>query len=272
MAITIQGVKRKDRNTVESGWPDATNTGWQAAMGSLTAMGSTTISTASTTVDLRSITGPLGVNAANVTIKRSTITGGFFAVDASANADNLLIEDCTISNITATGILFDGLTGITIRRCNIYDSEDAIKGSGTNVLVEDCYLHDPKVAGADPHNDGFQIQGANGVIVRRNRIQWVDTSCISMFDGQGIVDDCLIENNYLGSKGSAAPNLVGWLLYLAGSGGTNIRVLNNHFGNWLYGPGTDFNSGATGNLWSGNVRASDATAPASPAPGAAVNP
>lgn len=253
-------------------WRDGSTTGWQASMGSLTALGSTTISADGTVVDLRSATGPIGVNAANVTIKRSTITGGFYCVDASANADNLLIEDCTISGATTGGILFDGLDGITIRRCNIYGCEDAIKGAGSNITIEDCYIHDPLVQGADPHNDGIQLQGADGLIVRRNYIKWVDTSCFSTFVGQGTINNALFEANYFGSVGTAAPNLVGWLTYFAGSGGTNIQVRDNHFGNWLYGASTDFNAAGAGNVWSGNVRAADATAPSSPAPGATVNP
>lgn len=233
-----------------SEWPDATNTGIAGVgltLGDLTPSNGFTAVSGETYQNLRvtgTITVPAGRN--NVTIRNCYFTPGFWGIDGDGS-QNLLIEDCTFVGGGDSGIACGINT--TIRRCNISGAPDGIKGKG-GAVIEDCYIHDLFVDFEDPHNDGIQFMdiasGTRPIVVRHNWIESPDTSCIAMFAGQvgsssiGI----LIENNhFIGG---------GYNIYWPGSFATNVQCLNNEFGNYGFGPSTDWFTHPT-NVWSGNI-------------------
>lgn len=235
-------------------WPSAANTGYLGDPGALTPLAGSTISTPGTVIENRIITDAIRPNAANITIRNCRILAGWFGVDATAAASGLLIEDCTVIGGANCGIALNGMVGATVRRCNISGGADGMKVGGTSVTVQDNYIHDLSTSEGS-HNDGIQCFTGTGMRFIHNWIDSPDTSCIAMFQGQGTWTNVLVERNYLTGPG--------YPLYTAGSSGTYIRVMDNTFGTWGYGPVSDWLPSAVGNVWSGNVRAST---------GAPVNP
>ena len=235
-------------------WPDATNTGYLGSMGDLTDLAGGTISTPGTVIENRRIIDAIRPNAGNITIRNCVLLAGWFGVDATSAASNLRIEDCTVVGGANCGIALSGMTGAMVRRCNISGGSDGMKVGGVGITVRDNFIHDLDTSPGS-HNDGIQCATGSGLTFRHNWIHSPDTSCIAMFSGQGTWTNVAIEDNYLTGPG--------YPLYAAGPSGTYIRVQGNHFGEWGYGPVTDWNAAGLGNLWSGNVLAST---------GAPVNP
>jgi hypothetical protein len=120
-----------------------------------------------------------------------------------------------------------------------------MKISGNNVLIQDNYIHDLYSADPEAHNDGIQCESSAGLKFIHNTIASKDTSCISMFAGQGTWSDIVIDNNWFSGP-------VAYCVY-AGLA-TNLRIRDNRFAQWVFGPVTDWS--ATGNVWSGNTNAS----------------
>ena len=171
--------------------PSASTTGHS---GSLTLLsGNQTITTAGTTIENRDITGKVIVQAANVTIRNCRIRGAgaessntALVFASSGSVSNLLIEDCTLVPDTPS-VWWNGINGhdFTARRCNIYHTVDGCglfnnsnPGGPINVTIEGCYIHDLSYITPDPnhtgdnqtHNDGIQLQGGSGAIIRWNSI------------------------------------------------------------------------------------------------------
>lgn len=234
--------------SVPAGWPDATNTGIAGAgvtMGTLTALNGYQVNTPGTVIERRNVTGPITVNAANVTIRDCYITAGAWGIEVMGAADGLLVEDCTIVGGANCGVMDDGYAdNVTYRRLNISGGRDGMKLSGTGRLIENCYIHDLDTSGVDPHNDGIQCYSGNGWIFRGNHIISPDTSCIAMFNGQGSWSDVLIDGNLFDGNPAYA-------VYAPGPGASNIRMTGNTFGGWLHGPVTDW---LPEWVWTGNVR------------------
>ena len=228
----------------QSHWPSAYNSGYLGDPGALTALAGSTISVADTVIENRLIDDAIRPDADGIIIRNCVLTAGWFGVDATSAATNLLIEDCTIIGGANCGIALNGMVGATVRRCNISGGADGMKVGGTDITVRDNYIHDLAQA-AESHNDGIQCSSGTGLSFLHNWIASPDTSCIAMFAGQGTWTDVLIQDNYLTGPG--------YPLYAAGADGTYIRIQTNTFGTWGYGPVSDWNSAGTGNVWSGNV-------------------
>jgi hypothetical protein len=235
-------------------WPSAANVGYLGDPEDLVDMSGSTISTPNTVIEGRRIYDAIRPNAGGIRIRNCILEAGWFGVDATSAASGLIIEDCTIIGGLNCGISLDNVTGAVIRRCNISGGADGIKVGGSNLVVQDNYIHDLSTSEGS-HNDGVQCSSATGLIFRHNWIESPDTSCIAMFDGQGSWNNVLIENNHLTGPG--------YPLYGAGASGSYIQVKNNRFGEWGYGPVSDWDSAGLGNVWSGNYQASN---------GASVNP
>lgn len=235
-------------------WPSALNTGYLGNPASLTDLNGSTISTPGTVIENRRIIDAIRPNAANIIIRNCILQSGWFGVDATSAATNLLIEDCTVIGGANCGIALNGMSGATVRRCNISGGSDGMKVGGYGITVQDNYIHDLDQSPGS-HNDGIQCSTGTGINFIHNWIDSPDTSCIAMFQGQGTWNNVLVERNHLTGPG--------YPLYAAGSSGSYIRVIENRFGTWGFGPVTDWNPAGLGNVWSGNYRASD---------GAPVNP
>lgn len=227
-------------------WPDASNTGYLGNPAALTDLNGSTISTPGTVIENRRIIDAIRPNAGNITIRNCVLLAGWFGVDATSAASNLRIEDCTVIGGANCGIALSGMTAAIVQRCNISGGSDGMKVGGTGITVRDNYIHD-LATGPESHNDGIQCSTGSGLTFKHNWIASPDTSCIAMFAGQGTWTNVLIDGNYLTGPG--------YPLYAAGTSGTYIRVQGNTFGQWGFGPVTDWNATGVGNVWSGNVRA-----------------
>jgi hypothetical protein len=228
------------------GFPDRWNTGFQGNPTTLPTINGKTYQTPGEVIENVRIVDAIRPDAANIIIRNCIILGGHFGVAATENATNLIVEDCTVIGGNNCGITLDGPTGAIVRRCNISGGADGMKVRGTNLEVSDTYIHDLAVVAGESHNDGIQCGSGTGLVFRHNSIASPDTSCIAMFKDQGTWSDVLIEDNFLTGPG--------WVIYAPGPDGVGIRIRNNLFGTWGYGPVTDWNPGAVGNEWSNNTR------------------
>lgn len=247
-----------------TGWPNASNTGVPAGTVLTAYTGPTNITVAGTVIQNKTITQGLLIKAGahNVTFRNCRFKASvYWMILSEEGATNLLIEDCEFDgNTGASGDCAVNGANYTMRRCNIHHTVDGLKGMD-NVLIEDCYIHDLDIEGADPHNDGFQSLGSNGLTIRHNTIIVKNgaTSCIILStgsSGSGGMRNILIENNYF--AGGAYCVYGG---YQAGvdvlSRITNIRILNNKFSTQIhpngggYGPLTSVSSPVvvSGNTW-----------------------
>ena len=216
-----------------SGWPNESNTGVPAGT-SLTPSGGMTINTAGAVIDARDISGPVVVNAPNVTIKRSRIRSNAMWL-VESNSTGLVIEDSELMNKPVSGQNnchnTIGSGNFTVRRSEMTGCENAANIDGDNVTMTDNYIHDldttgpSYVWGNEPHTDGLQMSpGANNVVIRHN---WIDptagggaTSAIIM-GVNGSQSNVWIENNYLDGRNAS------YAIYANRSASPNVHINGN---------------------------------------------
>ena len=239
-------------------WPGASNTG---TSGTLTAYsGGSYLQTDGQVIENKLVTQGLVIQANNITIRNCKFaSNGYYwlVLNEWGAGTNLLIEDCEFDGMQAADSCINAFNA-TIRRCNVYGGYDGIK-AGSGVLIEDCYIHDPAILGADPHCDGIQCLGTNSLTIRHNTITMPvgSTSCVILSTSSAdVMQNVLIDNNKM--AGGVYSVYAG---YQAGSDDiskvANISVTNNKFSTQFFANGGS--SGAitsrdspvvvTGNVW-----------------------
>jgi hypothetical protein len=226
---------------------DESNTG---PTGTLTPVsGTVTITTPGTVWEGKDLTGSIEIQADNVTLRnfRVTVHDGYFGI-LIRSGTNTLIENCEI----ASPGLYTGITGedMTVRRCNVHGFENSL-AVGSNVIVEECYLHDHNYA-PGAHVDGIEWwSGGSYSTVRRNRIMLDyhrDTGCVNLtpYNG-GVANDNVVQDNlFYGGTYS---------LYIRGDGGgavSGVTVTGNEWVKESYLYGTHSVQAATNVTWSDN--------------------
>jgi hypothetical protein len=208
------------------------------------------------------------VSASNVTIKdvQITETGESFGVSLR-HTHNVTVENSTISggdtgkNRLMVGVkdIYGDSTGTRILDNNIPYTSTAVQiASG---LIEGNYIHDMGYISGDHINGITANGGTDQLTVQHNTIlvHFDQTDAVGLFEDFGVEANVLITDNLLAGGGYtvyAGQNPGGPAAY-------NIRVTNNRFSDMYYsgggyfGPGTAFNSGGPGDVWSGNVWASN---------------
>lgn len=161
-------------------FPDATSTGVPSGTTLTTYTGPTTITTANTVIDSKTINGCLSIEAANVLVKNSKINCTSFAdVTSTAcscavglddgpgySSFSVTVQDSEVdcggdppngfNNSTAFGSAF-----ITVLRVNIHGCENGFDVN-QSVDIEDSYMHDlrqcdgTQCGGDGSHTDGLQ--------------------------------------------------------------------------------------------------------------------
>lgn len=245
-APTVYNTMTSDAPT----FPDATTTGVPSGT-SLTSSGSITVTTPGAVIDRKNITGNVNVKANNVTVKRSRLTsGGIYQVRIYSGFTGTVVEDSELVG-TANGCSANVYgSNYTLRRVNAYGCADGLK-IGSNVTIEDSYIHDQRRF-TGSHPDAGQSVGGSNVIIRRNRIDGPyrrGTSALLFQTSNARIDNVLVENNLL-SGGS-------YTVYFKDKGNgygppTNVRILANQFvrGSFLYGVWTvSGNPVRTGNVY-----------------------
>lgn len=185
--------------------PDADTTGpFSPITGITSTTAMTTINgdftaSANTLYDKIIFNGRVNVNVAGATFKRcifrgkaagSTSVGGLVNCSGSG-VKNLVIEDSLFAPAYPSGYQ-DGIDGhdFTVRRCQVQDVVDyfgprntsvahPVSGTPLNVVIEQNWAHSMSYWSPDPqkhndgqsHNDGIQIQGGTGCVIRGNSIE-----------------------------------------------------------------------------------------------------
>jgi hypothetical protein len=152
-------------------YPDASCTGVPAGTTLSAYTGPTTITTANTVIDGKTVSDCLEIDAAGVVIKNSKLSADCFYVIYShqSSGARLTIQDSEIDcqNHNGTAI---GDTNITALRVNVHGCENGFDVDG-NLTVQDSYIHDLTQTGADPHTDGIQITPVgHDINIQHNRI------------------------------------------------------------------------------------------------------
>jgi hypothetical protein len=186
-----------DRSTLVIGVdePDETTTGLLPDITLTVVNGDVSLSTPGQVYENKDIFGRVSVSAANVTIRNCRIRGGSspstgLITLTSASVSNCVIEDCLITPDYPHSD-WNGVVGhdFTLRRCNIWGTTDglnihnthATQPYDTNVIVEQCYIHDLSwwtaptggivhPSDTETHNDLIQHMGGRGTIIRGNRL------------------------------------------------------------------------------------------------------
>ncbi|MBD3782993.1 MAG: cell wall-binding repeat-containing protein [Micrococcales bacterium] len=230
--------------------PDASNTGVPAGT-TLTPSPGMTITRDNTVIDGRDINGPVVVQAANVTIRRSKIHGsGSESFGVSVRSGSVVIEDTEIYGF-ANGI---GFSNWSATRVDLHDlSDDGVK-LGSNVLLQDSWIHG-MTPSAGAHADGGQMQdGVRNLVVRNNTIDLGGTrgANAALFLapdlGPSTPGPVTISGNWLDGGNYS-------LFVLDGNNGqyfvSNITITNNRFGRrFAYGPAmTNVPFTQSGNVW-----------------------
>ena len=192
------------------------------------------------------VSGPINIEANNVTIRNFFIDGGNapYAIRATGGNHGILIEDGELINVDSAHI-YGG--GYHARRLNLHESGgDGFKATH-DVLVEGCWVHH---IGTKPgaHADANQTRSGSHFIFRGNYFElpidigapYKQNACFIIQTGDGPIDDVLIEDNwlvggnftvYIENKwrpNSPNPNY---------GDPTNARLINNHFGReFRFGP------------------------------------
>jgi hypothetical protein len=188
------------------------------------------------------------IAADNVTIRNCLRKGiaDYWGFLVNAGVTGTLIEDVEIDGMNSSTIDagVGGGGGWTGRRLNIHGTADGIK-IGSNLLLEDSYVHDLKTPPNGAHSDSAQSMGGSNVTLRHNtftaRVGVGQNSAVFLAPDFGPIKNYTVDNNLLSGGGFSM-----WA-YAA----SNSRITNNHFGR-LYGYGPIWlGSGWTrsGNVW-----------------------
>lgn len=193
------------------------------------------------------IDGTITVLANDVTIRNVRITTGDYYPIRYFDNDNtgLLVEDTEIVGLSGNVTSAIAFANYTARRVNAHGMADGFKAD-SNVLIEDCWVHDLS-NGEGEHNDGVQSTGGAGVTIRHSDLSGANNAAVQTGDEGAATEDLLIECSWLFGGG--------YTLNIRGSGDTvpvNTRILNNRFGRDAgYGPWTldDPNPTVEGNVY-----------------------
>jgi hypothetical protein len=249
--------------------------------------GSCTITANGTVIDSKTVNCSAGVivEATGVVIKNSMVNGRI-VIDTDRNRSwTLAVTDSEIS--AGAGDLPAINNGnVTILRANIHGGHNGLECQehSSFCVMKDSWVHDQwQAPTGETHLGGFlalgnqvTCTGTNGACVElvHNTIVCdapvnVDgggcTGDINLLPHYGPLPGAIIQNNYLGANTGASFCTYG------GAGmeypASHVVYTGNVFARGTnricaaYGPVTNFDSNASGNVWSGNVWSDGATVP-----------
>lgn len=218
----------------QDSFPDASSTGVPKGT-VLRSSPPLVLSQADTIIDSYAISGPVIVAAPNVRIRRSRITGtGADDFGVRVRSGNVVIEDSEISGF-ANAIGFSNWKAF---RVNIHSvSQDGVK-LGSEVTLQDSYLHD-FLPEKGAHVDGAQMEsGATNVLIRHNYIDpsneagFLGNSAIFLSPtlGPSSIGPVIVEQNLLGGGNFTIFNVDGdyGKFFVSGIQIKDNRIKRNH--------------------------------------------
>jgi hypothetical protein len=232
-------------------FPDANCTGVLPGV-ARTNSGSITTTSNGQVIENLNVNGDITVNHSNVIIRnvRVTINNGpainNINCPGGSTGCSFTIED---SELDGTGMT-EGYSAIaffnyTMRRVNIHGFGEG-PGGGSNILIEDSYIHDFPVISTGAHTDGMQFEfGANN-IVRHNTVIVCNANNAAIQIGNQVGNsNNLVEMNLMGGGGYT-------LGIGAGSGGNqqkNNRITTQCFPTGGYFGPTNSAAATCGDRW-----------------------
>jgi Right handed beta helix region len=233
---------------------------WNASWGTLEVTGTGAV------LSNLSVAGNIDVEASHVTLDnlQVTSTGSSWGIGLM-NANNVLVEHCSISSPAASGPgrlqsgvkdVYGNTEGTVITDDNIWHAEDGVQLSAG--LIQGTYIHDLAYNPGD-HTDGIDSNAGDpkGFTITGNTIlnPLDQTDDIALFENFGPQENVTITGNlmaggdysiYAGyNPGKAIP--------------ANIKITGNRFARTYYpnsgqyGPVADAAPGVNGNTWTANI-------------------
>jgi len=251
-----------------SQWPGPDNTGVPAGTLLSPYSGPCTITSARTltAVDATGACDALVINTTGVVIQNSLVPRV-----QSIYQDGASSVTITDSDVRGGSTSIGAVWGYNIRaqRVDVTGGQHSFH-CNDNCEVTDSWLHDQyNPDGESYHNNAFISNGGSNMVIRHNTLHCTailnrtDGGCtadISLFGDFDPIDNVTVDNNYLRANSSS----ISYCAYGGGTvskpyQGTNVRFTNNVFERGtnrkcgVYGPITDFDDRASGNVWTGNV-------------------
>ncbi|WP_158252895.1 hypothetical protein [Cryobacterium sp. N21] len=202
-----------------AGTPTATNTGVPAGTSLKVVNGDINVTTPGTVLNGLDVRGLIKISAANVTIKNSiirgrTMNGPGALINNLGGYSNLVITDTelfpTVASPDANGIYGYNFTAT---RLNIHNVIDGIHVTGSNVLIQNSWIHDhmhylndPNQGGSPSHDDSIQVQIGNNVTVTGNRLTDSHSAAVQITQDRGVVSNFSFTDNFA-NNGACTVNI-----------------------------------------------------------------
>lgn len=170
------------------------------------------MNTAGTVLDNLEVRGRVIVNAPNVTIKNSIVTGrsdgsgrGALISNYGGQA-NLHVIDTVVHEKRPSATNTAGVAGshFTLTRVTVIGQIDSVNITGSNVLIEDSTLkdtvkwdHDVNQGGGPSHSDNIQVLFGDNITIRGNRITGSPNFAVLGAPEKGSMMNLVVENNYV---------------------------------------------------------------------------
>ncbi|MDJ0349570.1 hypothetical protein [Cryobacterium sp. PH29-G1] len=202
-----------------SGTPTGSNTGVPAGTALEVVNGDINVTTAGTVLNGLDVRGLVKISAPNVTIKNSiirgrTMNGPGALINNLGGFSNLVITDTELFPTVASPDT-NGIYGynFTATRLNIHNVIDGIHVTGSNVLIEESWIHDHmhytndrNQGGSASHDDSIQIQAGNNVKVIGNRLTDSHSAAVQITQDTGKVSNFVFSGNYA-NNGACTVNI-----------------------------------------------------------------
>jgi len=251
--------------------PGPTNTGVPAGMTLIVHTGDIAVTKAGTVLSGLDIHGNVSIQAANVIIKNSIIRGGAapthnhcILLATDSRVANFLIQDSDLSPTNVNGYQNDFCgSHFTANRINSRMGVDTLDINGSDVTVENSWLHsatayaiDPNKGGTASHSDNVQITAGSNIKVINNTMTGGNNSSIQITQDAGTVSNVQISGNWM-DRGTCSVHVDD----KPKSGMAGIAMTNNVFGRYQTIAGcamlvtTRIGYTASGNRWTDGTSA-----------------
>jgi len=231
------GSSSPPRSNPTAGWPGPSNTGVPAGTRLTVHEGDLRITQDGTVIDGLEIRGLVRVEAKDVVIKNSLITGrpltsSMGLVYVNGPGHSVTVQDSELYARHPSPHVM-GVVGqnFTLERVNIHQVIDQVHIVGDNVVVKDSWLHhnlhfarDPNHNNTPSHDDNVQIQAGRNIRIVHNTMESTHNAAIQVTQDMGVVANLTVENNLL-SNGGCTVNLA----QKARGPLTGITLRNNRF-------------------------------------------
>ncbi|WP_161498915.1 right-handed parallel beta-helix repeat-containing protein [Cryobacterium aureum] len=194
---------------VTTGTPGASNTGVPSGTALTVHNGDINVTKPGTVLSGLDVRGLIKISAPDVTIKNSiirgrTMNGPGALINNLGGHRNLVVTDTELSPSSASPHA-NGIYGynFTATRLDINNVIDGIHITGSNVSLQDSWIHDhmhyrndPNQGGSPSHDDGIQIQAGNNVTVTGNRLTDSHSAAVQITQDRGPVSNFTFSDNF----------------------------------------------------------------------------